>query len=177
MKSISKMLFDTYHPFVEPFLASIIDKVIQPLASASGDTSFYEHGLNVIPWLTGAVPLPPVDYFASVPVSFPLIGLTQFTQYLVAARVSGLSPAELSAHFSGASGHPQGLVVAVAISSSKDDVSLLENVQKALKWLFSASLQGQQLFPVLALEPSAVQNSIDGGTTSAFFSTFAPYNQ
>jgi hypothetical protein len=74
-------------------------------------------------WLTGVTPRPPVASFASVPVSFPLIGLMQFTQYLVAARVSGLSPAELSACFSGVSGHFQGLVTAVAISSSKGDAS------------------------------------------------------
>jgi fatty acid synthase subunit alpha, fungi type len=49
-----QMLFDTYRPFVEPVLASIIDEVLQPLASASGDTSFYEHGPNIIPWLTGS---------------------------------------------------------------------------------------------------------------------------
>ena len=73
-------LFDTYHPLVEPFLASVIDKVLQPLASTSQGTSFYEHGLNNILWLTGAVFLSLVDYLASVPVSFPLIGLTQFTQ-------------------------------------------------------------------------------------------------
>jgi fatty acid synthase subunit alpha len=54
-----QMLFDAYRPFVEPFLASIIDEVLQPLASASQGTSFYEHGLNVISWLSGAVPLPP----------------------------------------------------------------------------------------------------------------------
>ena len=44
-------------------------------------TSFFEHGLNVISWLSSAAPLPPVDYPASVPVSFPLIGLTQFSQH------------------------------------------------------------------------------------------------
>jgi fatty acid synthase subunit alpha, fungi type len=95
-------------------------------------TSFYEHGLNVISWRTGAVLLPPVDYFASAPVSFPLIGLSQFTQYLVAARVSGLSPAELAARFSGASGHSQGLVTAVTMFSSKDALSFLENVATAI---------------------------------------------
>lgn len=158
-----QMLFDTYRPFVEPFLTFAVDEVLQPLASASRGTSFYEHGMNVISWLTGVTPLPPIAYFASVPVSFPLIGLTQFTQYLVAARVSGLSPAELSARFSGASGHSQGLVTAVAVFSSKDDASFLENTQKALKWLFFAGLRGQQLFPVLALEPSIVQDSIEGG--------------
>jgi hypothetical protein len=64
-------LFDTYRPSVELFLASIIDEVLQPLASASQGTAFYEHGLNAISWLTGAVPLPPVGFFASVLVSFP----------------------------------------------------------------------------------------------------------
>jgi fatty acid synthase subunit alpha len=49
-------LFDTYRPLVEPFLASIINGVLQPLASASQGTSAYEHGLNVISWLTGVVP-------------------------------------------------------------------------------------------------------------------------
>ncbi|KAI9439787.1 fatty acid synthase [Lactarius indigo] len=156
-------LFDTYRPFVEPFLRATVDEVLQPLTSTSQDTTFYEHGMDVISWLTGTIPRPPVAYLASVPVSFPLIGLTQFTQYLVAARVSGHSPAELSARFSGASGHSQGLVTAIAISSSKDDASFIDNAHKALKWLFFAGLRGQQLFPVLALEPSVVQDSIEGG--------------
>ena len=47
-----QMLFDTYRPFVEPFITSIVDEVLQPLASAS----------------QGTAPLPPVAYLASVPV-------------------------------------------------------------------------------------------------------------
>jgi hypothetical protein len=105
-----QMLFDTYRPFVEPFLTSAVDEVLQPPSSASQGTSFYEHGMNVMSWLTGVALLPPIANLASVPMPFPLIGLTQFTQYLVAARVSGLSPAELPAQSSGASGHSQGLV-------------------------------------------------------------------
>ncbi|KAI0295188.1 hypothetical protein BC826DRAFT_1104312 [Russula brevipes] len=58
---------------------------------------------------------------------------------------------------------PDGLVTAIAISSSKDDVPFLENTQKALKWLFFAGLRGQQLFPVLVLDPFVVQHSIEGG--------------
>jgi fatty acid synthase subunit alpha, fungi type len=69
-------LFDTYRPVAEPFLQSTANDVLQPLASASQDTSFYEHGLDVISWLAGAIPRPPIAYFASVPVSFPLVGLT-----------------------------------------------------------------------------------------------------
>jgi fatty acid synthase subunit alpha len=60
-------LFDTYRPFVEPFLASIIDEVLQPLASVSQGTSFYEHGVNVISWLSGSAPLPPaISYWQLV---------------------------------------------------------------------------------------------------------------
>jgi fatty acid synthase subunit beta len=106
---------------------------------------------------TGTAPLPLV---ASVPVSFPLIRLAQFIQYLVVAHVSGLSPSELSACFSGASGHSPGLVTAVAIFTSKDDAPFLENVHNAPKWFFFAGVRGQQLLPVLALEPSVVQDSI-----------------
>ena len=73
--------------------------------------------------------------------------------------MSGLSPMELSACFSGASGHSLGLVMAVAIFSLTDDVSFFKNIQKALKWLFFAGLRGQQLFPVLVLEPSVIQRA------------------
>ena len=53
-------LFDSYRPFVEPFLTSAVDEILQPRASASSSqgTAFYEHGMNVITWLTGG-PAPP----------------------------------------------------------------------------------------------------------------------
>ncbi len=53
-------LFNTYRAFVKPFLTSVIEEVLQSLASASHSTSFFEHDLNVISWLTGVAPLPPV---------------------------------------------------------------------------------------------------------------------
>ncbi|KZV73056.1 hypothetical protein PENSPDRAFT_537400, partial [Peniophora sp. CONT] len=108
-------------------------------------------------------PRPPVSYFASIPVSFPLIGLTQFVQYLVAARAAGLSPSELRSHFSGMSGHSQGLATAAAIAASTDDASFERNAAKALTWLFFAGYRGQQHFPVLALEPSMIQESVEAG--------------
>ncbi|KAI0067274.1 fatty acid synthase [Artomyces pyxidatus] len=156
-------LFDIYRPFVEASLTVVVDQILKPLASAHTTSSYYAHGLDVLAWLTGSVPRPPIAYLASVPVSFPLIGLTQFTQYIVASRVSGLSPAELRSHFSGATGHSQGIVAAVAIAATKSDESFLENACRALRWLFFAGYRGQQLFPVLAIEPSIVQDAIEGG--------------
>jgi fatty acid synthase subunit alpha len=81
---------------------------------------------------------------------------------LASGCVSGLSPAELSARFSGVVWSLSDPVTAVTIFSSQDNPSFLENVQRALKWLFFAGLRGQQLFSALALDPSAVQDSIEG---------------
>ena len=72
---------------------------------------------------------------------------------MVAARVSGLSPAKFLVRFSRASGHSQGLVTTVAVFSSKDHASFFEDVQKALRWFLFASIPGQQLCLILALEP------------------------
>ena len=48
----------------------------------------YHHGLDVSSWLSGSAPHPPVSYLASVAVSFPAVGLTQLTQYLVTFKVA-----------------------------------------------------------------------------------------
>ena len=46
--------------------------------------SYYSHGLDVLSWLQGPdEALPPVEYLTSIPISFPLIGLTQLIQCLV----------------------------------------------------------------------------------------------
>ncbi|KII85134.1 hypothetical protein PLICRDRAFT_45274 [Plicaturopsis crispa FD-325 SS-3] len=159
-------LYDLYTPFVAPYIATVTKEVLAPLATSRRDTSFYDHGLDVISWLNGTTPRPPVAYLATVPVSFPIIGLTQLVQYLVVARVSGLSPGELRSRIAGATGHSQGIVSAVAIAASTTFESFTENSLKALRWLFFSGLRGQQAFPVLALEPSIVQDAIEGGEGS-----------
>ncbi|KAJ2985693.1 hypothetical protein NUW54_g10066 [Trametes sanguinea] len=135
-------LYDIYKPYVSQFLTNVTRDILVPLVEASEEESFYTHGLDVISWLSGSTPRPPVAYLASIPISFPLIGLTQLTQYLVVCRVSNITPGDLLSRLRGSTGHSQGL---------------------ALKWLFYSGLRGQQAFPVLALEPSIVQDSVEGG--------------
>ena len=155
-------LFDIYHPFVEPFVTFFFDEVLQPLASASHFTvaSFKENGLVVISWLTGVAPLPTDVYFAYFPVSesFPHLGLTQLLNTWLPPRFwflmrscQRVSLARLATL--------RALSQPFAIFST----SFFKNVQKALKWLFFAGVRDQQLFPVLALEPSVVQDYIDAG--------------
>ncbi|KAJ7762020.1 fatty acid synthase [Mycena maculata] len=156
-------LYDIYKPFVASFLATITNDALIPLAAAQESTTHYTFGLDVASWLSGAVPRPSTAYLASVPISFPLIGLTQLIQYLIACNVAGMTPGQFCETLSGATGHSQGIVSAVAIATSSTYESFTANALKAVKWLFFSGLRGQQAFPVLALEPSIVDDSIQGG--------------
>ncbi|KAI5122922.1 hypothetical protein M0805_007600 [Coniferiporia weirii] len=155
-------LYDIYTPFVATFIATLSVNILQPLAAASS-TSYYAFGLDVISWLSGALPRPPTEYLATVPVSFPLIGLTQLTQYLVACRVANLTPGEMRTRLHGATGHSQGIVSAVCIAASDSEESFVENAAKELRWLFFSGMRGQDAFPVLSLEPGIVSDAIEGG--------------
>ncbi|EIW57289.1 fatty acid synthase [Trametes versicolor FP-101664 SS1] len=156
-------LYDIYKPYVSQFLTNVTRDILIPLVEESEEDTYYTHGLDVISWLTGASPRPPVAYLATIPISFPLIGLTQLTQYLVVCRVTQSNPGDLLSRLQGSTGHSQGLVSALCIAASKTNESFFENASKALRWLFYSGLRGQQAFPVLALEPSIVQDSVEGG--------------
>ena len=156
-------LYDSYKPYVSPLITAITEEVLIPLATAHTATSYYHYGMDVMSWLSGSVPRPSTTYLASIPISFPLIGLTQLLQYLVVCRVADLSPGELRDHLDGTTGHSQGLVSAVAISASSSYESFDANAKKALRWLFFGGMRGQEAFPVLALEPNLVSDCIEGG--------------
>ncbi|KAJ7158521.1 fatty acid synthase [Mycena filopes] len=156
-------LYDTYQPFVTSFLDKVTTDALAPLVAAQKSSAHYTFGLGVVSWLSGAEPRPPTAYLASVPVSFPLIGLTQLVQYLVACNVAGMTPGQFRDTLAGATGHSQGIVSAVAISASDSVESYTTNALKAIKWLFFSGLRGQEAFPVVALEPSIVEDSIEGG--------------
>ncbi|PPQ94469.1 hypothetical protein CVT25_001102 [Psilocybe cyanescens] len=156
-------LYDIYSPFVASFIQTVTQDILIPLAEEEEESTFYTYGLDVLSWLSGATPRPSTLYLASVPVSFPLIGLTQLVQYLIVCRVANLTPGELRSRVTGATGHSQGIVSAVAIAASATFDEFVENSRKALKWLFYSGLRGQQAFPVTSLESDIVQDSIEGG--------------
>ncbi|KAF9532470.1 fatty acid synthase [Crepidotus variabilis] len=156
-------LYDIYKPFVAPFVENVTSEILVPLAEEEEDSSAYTFGLNVASWLSGKIDRPAVSYLASVPVSLPLIGLTQLIQYLVVCHVANLTPGEIRSRIAGATGHSQGILSAVVISASSTFEEFTENSRKALKWLFFTGLRGQEAFPVTSLEPGIVQDSIEGG--------------
>jgi len=156
-------LHDIYTPFVAPFVQTLTNDVLAPLAAEEEASTYYTFGLDAVSWLSGAIARPAVPYLASVPVSFPLIGLTQLVQYLVVCHVANLTPGELRSRISGATGHSQGIVSAVVVAASDTFEEFTENSRKALRWLFYSGLRGQQAFPVTSVEPSIVQDAIAGG--------------
>jgi fatty acid synthase subunit alpha, fungi type len=156
-------LYDTYKPFVSSYLTTLSEQVLKPLADENEDTLFYTHGLDIISWLSGASPVPPVSYFASGPVSAPLIGVTQLTQYLVTARVANVTPGELRSHFAGVTGHSQGITSAVVVAASATFEDFTKNSIKATRWQFFSGMRAQSAFPVVSLEPSIVADCVEGG--------------
>ena len=156
-------LYDIYKPFVAPFVQTLTEDVLVPLVAEEEASTHYTFGLDVLSWLSGAAARPAVPYLASVPISFPLIGLTQLVQYLVVCHVANLTPGELRSRLSGATGHSQGIVSAVVIAASGTFEEFVDNSHKAIKWLFYSGLRGQQAFPVTSVEPSIVQDAIAGG--------------
>lgn len=156
-------LYDIYKPFVAPYLQTLVDEILTPLVEDEEDSTFYTFGLDVVAWLSGTTPRPAVAYLASVPISFPLIGLTQLLQYLITCHVANLTPGDLRAKIAGTTGHSQGIVSAIVISASGTFDEFTENSRKALKWLFYSGLRGQQAFPITAIEPGMMQDAIDGG--------------
>ena len=156
-------LYELYTPFVAPFVQALTNDVLVPLAEEEESNTYYAFGFDVASWLSGAIARPAVSYLASVPISFPLIGLTQLVQYLIVCHVANLTPGELRSRISGATGHSQGIVSAVVIAASSTFEEFTENSRKALKWLFYSGLRGQQAFPVTSVEPNIVQDAISGG--------------
>ena len=146
-----------------PFVETLTKDILAPLVAEEKASTHYTFGLDVLSWLSGAAARPAVSYLASVPVSFPLIRLTQLVQYLVVCHVANLTPGELRGRLSGATGHSQGIVSEVVIAASGTFEEFVENSHKAIKWLFYSGLRGQQAFPVTSVEPSIVQDAIAGG--------------
>jgi fatty acid synthase subunit alpha, fungi type len=144
-------------------LSTVTKDVLIPFVTQNQSSLHFTYRLDVISWLSGTSTRPPIAYLATVPGSFPIIGLTQLVQYLVTARVAVLTPGELRECLSDTTGHSQGIVSAVAIAASTTFESFTGNARKALKWLFFSGLRGQQAFPVVSLDPSIIQDSIDGG--------------
>lgn len=158
-------LFAAYRPLLEPVVrdASSLLETLVDEARQQGFANFYSQGLDVAGWLRGTTPLPNNAYFVPAPVSLPLIGLTQLLQFLVVCRCSGLSPDDFRRAFVNTTGHSQGIISAVVLSSSDTPAALHSNIVAAIRLLFHIGKRGQAAFPSTTLEPKLADDSVAGG--------------
>jgi hypothetical protein len=96
--------YDIYQPFVAPFVRTLTEDILAPPVAEEASTH-YTFDLDVVSWLSGATARPAVPYLTSVPISLPLIGLTQLVQYLVVCHIAGLTLKDPQLHVSKTNQH------------------------------------------------------------------------
>ena len=158
-------VYKTYPSLVEDFVTTAAGH-LQNLSRDPRAEKLYPKGLDIMRWLNNREATPDTDYLVSAPVSFPLIGLTQLTHYVVTCRVLGTHPGHVRDRFSGTTGHSQGIVTAAAIAASANWESFDKAARSALTILFWIGSRSQQAYPRTSLAPNLLQDSIDNGEGS-----------
>jgi fatty acid synthase subunit alpha len=138
-----------------PLYASVTHNALEPLSAVPTDAVFFTHGMNVTEWLLGAAQRPSLPYMASIPISFPLTGLTELVQYLAVCCVPRLAPKEPHDCIAGITGRSQG-IISVAIAASPTLESFIDDACEAIEWLLCSDCR-------VALEPRIVRDTVDGG--------------
>ncbi|KAI9859104.1 MAG: beta subunit of fatty acid synthetase [Vezdaea acicularis] len=155
-------VYSTYPAFVEDFIASAAE-LLQSLSRDPRADKLYSKGLDVMKWLHDRDSQPDTDYLVSAPVSLPLIGLVQLAHYSITCRVLGITPGHLRERFSGATGHSQGVVTAMAIAAADSWESFEKVAKEALTILFWIGSRSQQTYPRTSLAPTVLQDSVNNG--------------
>jgi malonyl CoA-acyl carrier protein transacylase len=68
-------------------------------------------GLDALSWIDDEEAAPGKSYLNFAPVSYPMIGLTQLTNYVACMIEMGVTQAEMLSYLKGATGHSQGTCV------------------------------------------------------------------
>lgn len=153
-------IWETYQGLVKPFVERMA-VVLAEHARSPEASALHSKGLDILRWLDNAEVRPDLQYLVSAPVSFPLIGLTQILQYYVMIKVLDRTPAEVRDLFEGTTGHSQGIISSVVISTSSTDEEFIANTEKALGLLFWIGTRAQQVFPLTTLNPTILEDSIN----------------
>lgn len=153
-------LYQMYNGLIAPFLQEVDTKLKQLVKTTSNTEKIYTQGLDILEWVSSEDKTPSQDYLLSVSVSCPLICVIQLCHYALTCKILGLTPGQFRKHLSGTTGHSQGLVTAVAISSSDSWESFLENSLKAISLLFFIGTRCVQTYPRTTLPPTMLQDSL-----------------
>lgn len=153
-------LYNIYNGTVSDFIELVANRLLQLSREHEDASKIYTKGLDIMKWLKQPHTTPDNDYLVSAPVSVPVIGVIQLAHFAVTARVLGKNPGELRSYLSGATGHSQGLVTAVAIASSNDWNSFCDSAVRAMAIFFYIGLRAQQQYPNTSLPPLVLEDSV-----------------
>lgn len=159
-------LYKLYKGFIYTDLLVPIASKLNQLVESNYDSSIdkiYTEGLDILKWLDNPDTTPDQDYLLSVPVSCPLICVIQLAHYTITCKVLGMTPGDFRQYLSGATGHSQGIVTAIAIASSGSWESFLENSLKAVSLMFFIGSRSLLAYPRTTLPPTMLQDSLENG--------------
>lgn len=153
-------LYHTYEPFLKSFLRQSAGLLLALSRDPKAQNIFCEKDLDVAAWLESPSSTPDGSFLVSAPVSFPLIGLLQLMNYMVACMVLDLSPGEFRHSISGTTGHSQGVVVAAVAAAADSWDSFYRLSAAALSILFWIGVRSQETFPQTSIAPETVADSL-----------------
>ncbi|KAJ3021482.1 3-oxoacyl-[acyl-carrier-protein] synthase [Thoreauomyces humboldtii] len=152
-------LFNTYEAFARTFINQGALTLAHHSSSAEAQ-AHYSSKIDVMGWLEKEETRPTTEHLLATHLSLPLIGLTQLANYYITFKVLNKTPGELRNLLTGTTGHSQGIVSSVVISSSETEKEFIENTQKALTLLYWLGLRSQRACPATTLNPNILQDSL-----------------
>ncbi|ORX48172.1 fatty acid synthase [Piromyces finnis] len=153
-------IYSTYEAMVKSYLERMAC-ILEELASKPELLQFFPKGLHVLKWLEEPETLPDKKYLVNAPISLPLVGLCQLLHYTVLYKSLGKTPDEMRRSFIGTTGHSQGIISSVVVSSSGTEEEFIENSEKALSLLFWIGVRSQMAYPETTINPKILQDSLN----------------
>ncbi|KAJ2223592.1 fatty acid synthase alpha subunit Lsd1, partial [Coemansia sp. RSA 485] len=143
----ARWMVNVYGPLISDYVVQM-SEFLDAESMDNHCVNVYGNGLAIHRWITEPESMPEHEYLISSPVSMPLIGLVQLMHLMVLYKTFNVSPGNLACRFSVATGHSQGIISAVLLSTLTDDEeSFVSGSKKALGlWMLIGALP-QLTFP------------------------------
>ena len=113
-----RQLYDTYRPLLSNLIKHA-DLVLRNLAKkVELHDSLFGYAVDLIEWLESPETAPNGAHVAIAPISLPINGIISLALYCISCHFLKKDPGQMRESLTGATGHSQGVVVAVAIACS-----------------------------------------------------------
>ena len=136
-----RQLYDTYRPLIANLIKHA-DLVLKNLAKrVESHETLYDYAVDLIEWLESPETAPNGAHVAIAPISLPVNGIISLALYCISCHFLKKDPGQMRESLTGAAGHSQGVVVAVAIASSGSWEAFDKAVEDAVALLYWIGLK------------------------------------